>query len=240
MTHRPSIVLLHSPLVGPCTWHGVRARLHTEGAHTVVPDLRPPVHPEATPSRVAETAAAAIESGTACGPVVLVGHSMAGMLLPGIVQTTRRPAAALLVDSAIPRPGSTWLRTAPAGLEAQLRDLAEQGWLPPWHRWFPPETLPSLLPASDIRERFVKQLPRLPLSFFDEPFPGQSTWSCSVPVGYLLLSHTYRADASHAEELRWSVRRLDLHHLAPLTHPGTVADAILSVLDTLLPGRRAR
>lgn len=233
----PAVVLLHSPLVGPYTWQAVRAHLDAAGTRTIVPDLRPPARPKPTPGRVAATAAAAIESSTPDGPVALVCHSMAGMLLPGIAQATRRPvAAAILVDSAMPRPGMAWFQTVPTELAGQLRDLAKDGRLPPWHRWFPPETLTSMLPDADIRERFeqeLQEIPGLPLSFFDEPFPGQPGWAESIPVGYLLLSEVYRTTASRATALRWPVSRLELHHLAPVSHPEAVTDAILAVLDKL-------
>ncbi|EHR50793.1 hypothetical protein SacmaDRAFT_2550 [Saccharomonospora marina XMU15] len=235
----PTVVLLHSPLVGPHTWRAVRAHLDAAGRRAILPDLRPPARPRPTPGRVAAAAAAAMESSTPPGPVTLACHSMAGMLLPGIAQATRRRVTgAVLVDSAMPRPGVTWFQTVPPELAGQLRDLAEDGRLPPWHHWFPPETLTSMLPDLSIRKRFEQEIPRLPLSFFDEPFPGKSGWAASIPVGYLLLSEVYRTTASQASALRWPVSRLDLHHLAPVSHPETVTDAILAVLGELHAGSR--
>ncbi len=49
--------------------------------------------------------------------VVLVGHSGAGPLLPGIATTlARRVRALIYVDSVLPYPGRSWLDAAPAAL----------------------------------------------------------------------------------------------------------------------------
>ena len=92
------------------------------------------------------TAAAAAVDGTS-GPVVVVGHSAAGALLPAIAEAVGdRTRGAVFVDAMLPQPGRSWFDTAPPGLEAQLRGLADHGLLPPWHEWFPPGSLEALVP----------------------------------------------------------------------------------------------
>ena len=140
-----TLVLLHSPLVGPLTWRAVAARL--PGA--VTPDLSGAV----THASIAERVAARLEDD---GPVVLVGHSGAGPLLPRIARTVRQPVAALIyVDSVLPHPGQSWIQNAPADLVDHLRGLARDGVLPPWNEWFDPAALAELLPDDEMRAAFV-------------------------------------------------------------------------------------
>ena len=123
-------------------------------------DAGPPYYPKLA-GRVAE----AVHATVPALPLVLVGHSGAGALLPAIAAACSGGVeAAVFVDAVLPHPSATWLETAPASLGEQLRRLATDGWLPPWGQWFPPGTLELLLPDAALRARFVAELPRLPLA----------------------------------------------------------------------------
>jgi hypothetical protein len=102
----------------------------------------------------------------------------------------------------------------------QLRQLSAEGLLPPWNEWFPPGTLEAILPDADTRSRFIAELPRLPLTFFQEPAPISDGWE-RVPFGYLRLSQMYDVPADQARELGWPVPRYEGHHLSMLTDPTT-------------------
>lgn len=217
-----TLVLLHSPLVGPLTWRAVAA--HLPGA--VAPDLSGAV----THASVAERVAARLEVD---GPVVLVGHSGAGPLLPRIARTVRQPVAALIyVDSVLPHPGESWIQNAPADLVDHLRGLARDGVLPPWNEWFDPAALAELLPDDEMRAAFVAELPRLPFSYFEEK-ASADTWD--GPAGYLLLSEGYRDDAETARKQGLAMAEHIDHHLAMLTSPATVAAALQSLEPTARP-----
>jgi pimeloyl-ACP methyl ester carboxylesterase len=229
------IVLLHSPLVGPLTWRAVADQIFSEVAEVIVPDFSavfrtsPPFN-----SKIAAAAAATVEEANHPGSIILVGHSMGGLLVPGIMQTLKRPVAgAIFVDSELPRPGASWFDQSPPALAEQLRALAKNGHLPPWHRWFPEEALTAMVPDADLRQRFTADTPELPLSYFEEPFPGVSTWADQIKCGYILLSEPYQTAADTAEENGWPVIRLNLDHLAIMTRPETVISALLSVLDRM-------
>lgn len=226
------LVLVHSPLVGPLTWRAVADRFAGTSRPVAVPDLTGALRgPGPHQPRIAQAVAGA--AGPLRHPVVLVGHSGAGPLLPGIAAALPVPVRALVyVDAGLPAPGRSWFQTAPAELVDQLGELAADGWLPPWHEWFPPAALAELLPDPRLRERFTAELSPLPLALFQEPAPDLD-WP--GPAGYLLLSETYRADAEQAAGLGAPVLERVSHHLAMLTSPGTVATALDELLTALPP-----
>lgn len=226
------LVLVHSPHVGPLTWRAVADQLSKQGWPTAVADLTgalagPPPYQPRLAQTVAETAA------TLDYPVVLVGHSGAGPLLPGLAAALPRPARALVyVDAGLPHPGRSWFQTAPEALAGHLRGLATDGRLPPWHEWFPPGTLAELLPEPRLREEFAQELSSRPLAYFHEPMPDVA-WSGLY--GYLLLSEAYREQAQQAAAEGAPVVEAISHHLAPLTSPAAVTARINELLDILVP-----
>jgi hypothetical protein len=101
--------------------------------------------------------------------------------------------------------------------------LAKDGRLPPWHAWWPKGALEALLPDRAVGARFLSEQAELPLAYFDEPAPPEPM---QTPAAYLQLSEAYRDDADAAAARGWPVERLALHHLAVLTHPAAVGEAV--------------
>jgi pimeloyl-ACP methyl ester carboxylesterase len=230
-----ALVLVHSPLVGPLTWRAVADRFTVDGQRTVVPDLTGAMAgPAPYQPRIASAVAAVADPLGV--PVVLIGHSGAGPLLPGIAATLAVPVLALVyVDAGLPYPGQSWFERAPQELAAHLRDLESDGWLPPWHEWFPPAALAEALPDPELRARFTGELSRLPMRYFEEPTP---TADWPGPAGYLLLSEVYRDDARRAAALGMPVvERLD-HHLALVTSPAVVVAGLRELIAALSRGGR--
>ena len=231
MAPMPMLVLLHSPLVGPLTWQPAATILQAAGYRVAVPSLTGvvetgPPHYRKLAGRVAET----IRRADPAGAVVLIGHSGAGALLPAAAEATGASlAAAVFVDATLPHPGASWFDTAPPALREQLGGLARDGRLPAWHQWFPPEVLVQLLPEEDLRWRFIAELPRLPLAYFDERAPVVGGWP-PARCGYLRLSGAYDGAAEQAERHGWVVVREPADHLAMLTRPA----AISRLLDRLV------
>jgi hypothetical protein len=227
-----TLALVHSPLVGPLTWQAVAEVLRDEGEVVVVPDLtRSVTRGSPVLPAVQQAAADAVDTAQPPGPVVLVGHSGAGPLLPGIADRTAAPVRTLLyVDSLLPQAGASWFDRAPADLADHLRGLARDGLLPPWNEWFGAGAVEELLPDPHLRGRFVAELPRLPLSYFHEP-AAASSWD--GPSGYLHLSEAYDSDAAQARRRGWPVLERRGHHLSMLTDPATAAAAILELVDAL-------
>jgi pimeloyl-ACP methyl ester carboxylesterase len=222
------LILVHSPFVGPYTWRAVAERLRAHGHQVVLPDLTgiwsgcPPWLPPLV-SAVAHADSTIGDRGTE--PSVLVGHSGAGPLLPAVADgLTVRPRRLVLVDSAMPYPGRSWREAAPAELVAHLEGLGARSELPRWDAWFEPGAVEELVPEEATRAAFTSELPRVPLSYLDEPTPPHQ-WT--GPGSYLLLSEGYRASAAEANRRGWRVEHVTRHHLAPVTCPDEVADALL-------------
>jgi pimeloyl-ACP methyl ester carboxylesterase len=226
----PTLLFVHSPVVGPSTWTYTAEVLREKGFGCVVPDLTTvatmcgPYYP-----KYAMAAAAAVDEET--GPVVVVGHSAAGALLPAMADVVgERVRGAVFVDAMLPQPGRSWFDTAPHGLEAQLRGLADNGLLPPWHEWFPPGALAGLVPDPVRRRRLVAEIPRLPLAYFDEPAPP-ARFAESVACAFLRLGPPFDPAANKAQRLGWWVARRDWDHLRMLSAPDAVADLIAQAIS---------
>lgn len=222
-----TLLLVHSPLVGPLTWELTASQLRRRYRRVVVPSLAavadggPPYY-----RKFAEAAAHGLVAEGNSGPVVLAGHSGAGALLPAIAAVVGDDArGAVFVDALLPHPGSSWFDTAPAQLREQLAGLVRAGRLPPWNEWFPAEVFDQLVPDAGLRERFIAELPRLPVAYFEEPAPDMSGWP-AVRCAYARLSEAYDRSAADAERRGWWVHREDAGHLAMLTQPERIADMI--------------
>jgi hypothetical protein len=209
------LVLLHSPLVGPATWKAVAPLLQARGHDVALPDLVP-IMAEAGPyyPALAEAAAAAISD-----PAILIAHSGAGALVPSIA-ALEAVKGVVFVDALLPHPGESWFAGVPEQLGVRLKGLAKNGKLPPWHAWWPKGAMERLLPDRAQGAAFLAEQQELPLAYFEEAAPEIPLTASST---YLRLSEAYDADADAAAEAEWPVTRLDLHHLAMLTHPDRVA-----------------
>ena len=223
-------VLVHSPFLGPASLRPLAARLEVDHRPALVPDLRAavasePVHTELT-SLFVDTVRG-ID-----GPVVLIGHSGAGPLLPGFAAALPQPVSALIyLDAGLPAPGRSWLDITPANLTDQLRQHARGPLLPPWHDWFDTDPLTALVPDPDLRATLAAEEPDVSLAFLAEPHPD-TTWH--GPAGYVQLSEPYGAASAEAAAAGIPVRRLDAHHLAPATDPVAVTSAVEDLLASLV------
>ena len=109
--------------------------------------------------------------------------------------------------------------------------MTVEGWLPPWPSWWPPGQLETTLPDEHLRNLVVDTCPpRLPLSMFTEVLPRVSEHELGA-CSYVKLSSDYDALADQAEQVVWTVRRRDDHHLAILTSPAEVADILQDLED---------
>ncbi len=178
----------------------------------------------------------AVRQARPAGPVVLIGHSGAGSLLPAVAEAVGGVDAAVFVDALLPHPGRSWFDTAPRKLREQLRALAVGQRLPPWHRWFPPEAVAALLPDEDTRAQFIAELPEVPVAYFEELAPSADDWPPDR-CGYMQLSEAYDREAGEAEQRGWLSVREPMDHLAMLTRPDAVAALLCWMIDALT-GRR--
>lgn len=209
----PTFVLLHSPLVGPSTWRPVAEAL----PRATVPDLRtaPPYWPEVVEAVRRQT--------PQDGPLVLVAHSNAGLLVPVISNALGgRVVACVFADTHLPPPEGTVPATDAAFLPF-LRQLAgEDGHLPRWTDWWDPKDVAPMR----LDPQVVEEQPRLPLDYFEQDIPVPSGWD-TVPCHYLWYGPPYGTVAHEARRRGWPATHLPGHHLHHLTQPEAVAGAIM-------------
>jgi pimeloyl-ACP methyl ester carboxylesterase len=223
-------VLIHSPLVGPRTWAPVARELERRGRHVVLPSLLGAATAPPPQWRYCIDAARAATS-TLPEPIVLVGHSGGGLLLPAISAGVAPPVSRLIfVDSGVPASTGETPLAAPPFL-AHLHTLVVKGKLPPWSAWWGDEAMRDLVPDEAARAELERELPSLPLSYFEQSVPSPAGWD-RVPCAYLLLSDAYRDAASDARARGWPVDEIaGAQHLHLVVAPEDVTDILIQLAD---------
>ncbi|MDJ1130701.1 hypothetical protein [Streptomyces iconiensis] len=239
-THQPpELVLVHSPLTGPGTWQPVAEVLRQHGRKVSLPSLTTaltaggPYYPA-----LVSAAAGQARLGEQGAPVVLVGHSGAGPLLPALARSAARArtvAGTVYADAQLPHPGRSWLEEAPPELAEQIAGLAAGGQLPPWNTWFPADVIAHELPDPAVRDRFLAEIPRVPLAYLGERAPEAATDPDHARTAYLRLSGQYEAMAVRAEANGHRVLRRTSHHLGLVTDPEGTAVALEKLADGFPP-----
>jgi hypothetical protein len=226
----PVFVLVHSPLVGPGTWTPVARELERRGRRVVVPSLLGAATAPSPQWRYCVDAVRAATS-TVSDAIVLVGHSGGGLLLPAITGAVTTVVSRLIfVDSGVPASaGETPL--APTPFLAHLLTLAVDGTLPPWSTWWGEEAMRELVPDEAARATLEREIPSLPLSYFEQSVPSPAGWD-RVPCAYVLLSDAYRDAASDARARGWRVEEIaGARHLHAVVAPAIVTDVLIQLAD---------
>lgn len=223
-----SILLVHSPLVGPSTWTLSAELLTHRGIDVNVPDLTGVAH---APSPMWEALVDSAAAGAAmlAGRVAIVGHSGAGAFLPAIAgRLGDRVESLVFVDAVLPPVSG--LHVTPARLGALLDEHTVDGRLRRWLEWWPDDVVNELVPDTDERAVLLEDMPRLPRSFYDEPVPVPEGWT-DQHCAYLKLSGAYGAELAEARRRGWPCEELEADHLAIRTRPALVVEAMESLLD---------
>jgi pimeloyl-ACP methyl ester carboxylesterase len=164
-------------------------------------------------------------------PLVLVGHSGAGALLPALGAALARPIAGyVFVDAGIHTDGLSRLEmmvAEDAPFADRLRAHLEAGGrYPEWTD----EQLREAIPDDTRRAAVLAELQPRGLDFFSEPIPVPAAWP-DAPCVYLQFSPAYDVPAAKARELGWPVHEIEGGHFLMLIDPETVADAILDLVE---------
>jgi Alpha/beta hydrolase family len=168
-------VLIHSPLLGPTSWSLVAQELARRGHQATVPSLLGIASAPEPQWRYALSAVRAATAGLT-SPIVLVGHSAAGPLLPAIADAAGTEVAGLIfVDCCLP-PADGSASLAPAPFIDQLRALADDGLLLR-ASWFRQQVTGGLIPPESPAAALVKETPALPLSYFTDRVPMPHAWT---------------------------------------------------------------
>jgi pimeloyl-ACP methyl ester carboxylesterase len=217
----PSLVLIHSPFLGPATWLSTADALMNMGRRVYVPSLRavarssPPYWPAGVD---------AIVEAVADQPVVLVPHSNAGLYVPVVVEALGDQVhGVLFVDAALPGAGHQ------TTFDFLQRLAIVDGLLPPWTSWWDEADVTGLFPDADTRAKVEAEQPRMPCDYFVHLPPASDSWS--VPLcGYLWFSAPYEEGAAQAIAHGWPTSHLAGNHLQMLTTPEAVAAAVLEMV----------
>jgi alpha/beta hydrolase family protein len=234
-----AIVLAHSPLTGPEAWGRLPDVLRAAGSTVVVLDTNDRTPPYAA-SYVAD-AARQISAADPGGPVVLVGHSGAGYLLPQIGATQlaarRGVAGYVFLDAGVPHArGATrlgLLRSEDADFATELEALLDGGGVFP--TWTDDDLL-ELVPDDAVRRALVGSLRRRRRDFFVEPLPCPSDWP-DAPCGLIQLSKAYEGPARVARSRGWTVVEAPAGqqggHFAACVDPAGVATILMELIGRL-------
>jgi hypothetical protein len=224
-------VLIHSPLVGPVTWSQVADHLRQRGRDAVVPTLMG----DDERSHVVywrqevEVIRSQLTTVPQDRPLILVGHSGAGALLPAIRKATPHQVVGyVFVDAGLPHPGQTRLEemraSVPELAEELHRHLAAGGRFPEWTD----EELRDEIPDDRTRAALLAELQPRALDFFKEPLPVVAGWP-DAPCSYIQLSPGYSGAAEHARRAGWPLQVFEGGHFHMLVDPAGVAEALLAV-----------
>lgn len=242
----PVVVLVHSPLTGPAAWGSMPEVLRGRGLGVVVVDVQDDSAPPYAAKFVAR-AALQVRAAVGTEPVVLVGHSGAGYLLP-LLGAARRAGRApvrayVFLDAGLPPAAPTsrleLARREDAAFAAELEALLDGGGaFPDWTS----DDLADLVPDVSVREALVESLRRRGADFFAEPLPAAPDWP-DAPCGYLHLSASYDSAAGLARMRGWPVLEAPAAvggesvwpggHFAALVDPARLADDLQALLRRL-------
>jgi pimeloyl-ACP methyl ester carboxylesterase len=238
----PVTVLVHSPLVGPASWGHLPEVLRARGDTVVVVDV---ADDDRAPyaSRYVARAALQVRDAVAAAPVVLVGHSGAGYLLPLLGAARRalrsRVAAYVFCDAGLPpaRPMSRLdlLTVELSGSEAVdfAAHLDGGGRYPEWTD----DELRELVPGDEQRAALVASLRPRSADFYREQISVAPDWP-DAPCGFVQLSAGYDRPARAAAARGWPVVSAEPAgvpggHFAPCVGPERVADLLAEVRGRL-------
>ena len=230
-----TLVLLHSPFVTAQTWGELPSVLAQLGHAVVVVEVVDDDHPPYAATYVAR-AAQQIGRAAPAAPLVLVGHSGAGPLLPQVGESqraARRPVAAyVFLDATLPRAGASRLDLLHARDEAlahQTRAELERGALAP--TWTDADLSASGLDAHQRVTALAALRPR-GLAFFEEVVPSPGDWP-DAPCIYVQTSAGAAGVARLARLRGFEVVESGGGHLAALVDPTGLARTLHSVVIDL-------
>lgn len=217
---RPSLVLIHSPFLGPASWQSTAQAVERRGRRVEVPSLlevarsEPPYWPAGVE---------AIVRAAADEPVILVPHSNAGRYVPAVVQELgEQVRGVVFVDAALP--GGEPL--TPPDFLAKL--AGADGMLPRWTSWWDEADVAPLFPDPQVRAMVEAEQQRMPLAYYDHVPPAPEGWAVP-PCAYLWFGEPYDEGAAQATAYGWPTVHLPGTHLHMLAEPDAVAEAVLEL-----------
>lgn len=219
-----------SVFLGPTAWEPVGSRLAAQGWEV----LLAPQADVSWPRSAEEAAALYAASVPPDRAVILVPHSNAGNFVPALTAVSN-VVGVVFVDAVIPVESGTQ-PLVPAAFLAELETMVgEDGLLPPWTGWFPPDDVEALFPDQETRARIESHQPTVPISYLRDHLHITAGWD-TIPAAYLAFGDTYGTELHRARDRGWPVTTLTGRHLHMLVDPDRVATEILNSVEPLTTG----
>lgn len=99
-----------------------------------------------------------------------------------------------------------------------------------WSNWWGDGLMEVLVPNVQRRHEVERELPQVPLTFYDEAIEAPTDW-CRADCAYILLTDAYRADAATATSLGWPVVERPGAHLDIVNDEEDIADILADLAD---------
>ena len=235
-----TFVLVHGAWQTAGTWDLLVPLLEKQGHEVVTPALsglganQSQLTPDITLLQHVEDVSLACSK--LLNKVVLVGHSYAGMIISGVVETNPAQVQRLVyIDAFIPEDGQSVMDLVPAETGAYFRSVAKEhgdGWRLPGGEG--QLDLWGLKPG-EARDFVRARLCDFSLRCFEQPMPLPANRKSAIPSTFVsAVAEEYPAKpffqpfASKARALGWHVAELDTGHDCHVERPGDVANILLS------------
>jgi pimeloyl-ACP methyl ester carboxylesterase len=239
--HQLGFVLLHGAMLGRWIWERVEPRLAAPSLAVDFPgrgdrpaDVRTVTLGDVVDSVVGDVEAAPTDQ------VVLVAHSLSGIVAPGVIdRLPRRVAHAVFVSAAVPEPGASYLQSLPRSQRMFLRfalSTQRKGLLsPPWAT--------RRVLCNDLDEPTTKlvvdNLTREAPGIYSAPVPGEIP--APVPTTYVRLTSDRAFSPAVQDQMiarlhEPRIEEIDAGHLPMLGHP----DELAAVLNAVVERERER
>ena len=229
-----TFVLVHGAWHGGWCWSRVKQRLRLTGHVVLAPTLTGLgervhlAHPDIGLDTHVDDIVRVLDTEELTD-VVLVGHSYAGLLLPGISDRSEaRLGRVVYLDGAVPAEGESGMDTVSPEIQERWRQVAaDTGWMPPAFdslgitaaddlAWLKRRLVPHPFKSwSDPVRRFGNGYERLPKSFIRSTLPAGRPTSLSAE----------RARRSPD----WSYREIEAGHDAMISAPEALAAMLLEI-----------
>lgn len=216
----PHFVLIHSPLVGPSSVIPTADALSALGFATYVPTP----NAQASHTTWREWPRQLLDALPGMEVPILVGHS-AGGLLAAYLAGTLNAKSFICLDAMMPPERGGTPPIEPGFLKFVHTLPTEDGLLPIWTDWWEGDLLAEAPMSPDVKADFLAELPRLPLTWFEDSFE-MPNWSCAKRA-FIQTSPVFHDEAKRAEERGWPVIRLKGTHLHPALEPMETATALV-------------
>lgn len=230
-----TFVLVHGAWQTAGTWDLLAPLLRDRGHRVILPLLTglgthpAPLSPGVTLAQHIEDVAAVVRNSTA--PVVLVGHSYAGMIISGVAEQAAAQIDSLVyLDAFVPEDNQSVLDLLPAPIAAHIRHNAtEHG-----DGWRLPGGAAELdlwgLPPGPARDFAQAHLCDFTLRCFEQPVSLPDNRKAQLPSRYVsATSNHYPAKpiflpfADKARANAWRVLDVDCGHACQIERPHEVA-----------------